>query len=128
VSVIFLLFVAIVMNSPPVFIHDVNEEKAKKASHNAFVVAGLYGLTFVIAVFMYYRRVSQENSLGKLKKSQSNSFGDDTTAAPAFTVPLVSSASDGASSSTTSESTRATTSTKKGKKSKSGRNDVVTSI
>lgn len=61
-SVIFLVFVGIVMSSPPVFVKDITDEKAVIAASNAYKVAALEGLTFLLALYMYYYRKRQETA------------------------------------------------------------------
>ena len=77
------------MDSPPVYVKDFDEKKAINASHNARVAAGLYGVTLVIAVFMYFRHSRRDsNRLGRHQRLNSPSIGLDDS--PSFNVPLVS--------------------------------------
>lgn len=62
VSIVFLVFVGIVMSSPPVFVKDMTDEKAEIAASNAYKVAALEGVTFLLALYMYYYRKRQENA------------------------------------------------------------------
>ncbi|KAH9249816.1 hypothetical protein BASA81_012411 [Batrachochytrium salamandrivorans] len=62
VSVVFLVFVGIVMSTPPVFVKDITDEKAVIAASNAYKVAALEGLTFLLALYMYYYRKRQETA------------------------------------------------------------------
>lgn len=88
------------MNSPPVFVKDMSDAEAVVGAQNAFVVAGMYAATTVLALIMYSHRSKQERrALGAKGASKMNEqvvgIGDDHS--DAFSVPLVPSGATGAS-------------------------------
>ena len=122
VSVLFLVFLGVLMGSHPVYAKDISEEKAQNASSNAYIVAGLYFVTFIVATFMYFRNLSKEGKqLGKATKGSGNEESSS------YNVPLVSDTQP--ITGATSASAEDKTARKKTKKSNVVRDDSgVTSI
>jgi Na+/phosphate symporter len=126
-SVLFLVFAGIILTTPPVFVKGVSAEQAISGGHNLFVAAGMYVLTFFLAMFMWIHRLKQEKDK-LLKEKEAKEILDESNH---FNAPLV--ASEGGVSSASlglNESTRSSASApaKKSKKNKSGRVEGVTSL
>ena len=80
VSVVWLVFVGIVMSNTPVYVKSMTDQQAVLAKSNAFTAAGLYGATLIVSLLMFRYRSNQE----------SRASGRITTDADAdLSVPLV---------------------------------------
>jgi hypothetical protein len=83
-SVVWLVFVGIIMGSSTPYVRDINTvQEAQIAQKNAFTAAGLWGLTCVIALGMFqYRRVQE-------RRAASRVANDANGMEPDLSAPLV---------------------------------------